>query len=192
MHIPRPTIFECNINKYLPPKRSVQVEDEDTDDSNSTRHMITYSPEWKTKSSQLTKLSYQEIPIGTSLLKNNNEDVQSDRLADDSIGDIVINIENIDYSIDDDTFDHMYLTTDDMDAIVEDTSKTDCFNTLPDTDRNDNNLDSNTAIFVCRLCAMVFINDDSLLKIANEPGLCDKLNRLLPNNVSCMNCSRMA
>lgn len=190
VNIPIPTIFLCNIDKYIPCRKQSTNDEEEkqTDESDDITFVLTHPSESKSRSNH--HLNYQEIPIGSSLLKNNsNKNDSSERSSSPHIDNIVVNIENVDYLTDDHTFDNIdtsctfYITPHEL-GLIDEGHKTNIFDTAEDTDGNDNNVDSTTSIYVCRLCAMVFINDDSLLRIADEPGLCDKLDRLLPNNVS--------
>lgn len=157
--VPIPSIFENNIDKYIPKNVQLNVD------------ILSRNDEISFDSNGLDECYNCEVPSDVHFLDSELPDINHSGIA--------INAHtNEPTFIDIDAYDTL---SDSYDFIIEDNVDLDESNlkTIPECDTQPMKI-----IFMCRLCALIFLTDAELSQISNITGLEAKLNLLLPNLVN--------
>lgn len=164
VRFPIPTIFNCNIDKYIPNitiNRNPIVTNDPPDEPSIQESVLTDD-----MSLLPDGYEYHEVSNSASLLNN--------------IAEGISDIDNIDVNIDelanDNSLDHIDPYNINMIIPVDNEQISELI--CEDSNRQNDNL-----VFVCRLCATMFLTEEELSDIAVHSGLIHKLNVLLPDMV---------
>lgn len=157
--LPIPTIFKCNIDKYIP-----------TNNKNSSKQSDIENDIY-----QSNDANCPNITDSICLLNNVANDTDLPDIYNINVDTLVEDhsFANIDtYDGLDDSYDMNFIIEEDCNTFESASHQSD--DTVQQSDKE---------VFVCRLCAVLYLSDD-ICKISRIVGLNDKLNRLLPDMVS--------
>lgn len=167
LDIPVPTIFKCNINKFLPNAKKFKGDSEYAEEVEAAEAM----PLLNSTVGSTVNMKIDEISI-------ENLSVFHDHYNYPDISSFTTSILN-------NMSDHDLSNVDSFDPLGNCKLVTDEYDINSTNDRNDNEQYHMT--YVCRLCTTIFPSTDGLIELSSDPELYQKLDQILPDMVSFRN-----
>lgn len=158
LNIPVPTIFKCNIEKFIPNSKRSASDNESPEDIDKTKRTPNYGPinDFSLMSRSKEGISMESLSVFHD--HYNYPDISS--CSASFFNDIAVNINDLS-------------NESSFDTIVDCVPLSDITNEMQ-------------SFLICRLCAKTYSSGEHLKDLSSEPGIYDTLDTILPNQVNIM------